>query len=167
MENTTLILSNQKGSTLLLVVMILLLVTLIGTLATNNSNIEIKIAGNYKAIKQDFYRADAATMEAVQRVQNSTKLNLRNRVASWMNDDAVNMTDFDNWDFDDIGGDDNAVVSGVDPNTVYSVVDNGATGNTDISIDNEPVMRDLTIYGVHNNPRGGQTFIEMGYKKKF
>lgn len=58
-------LRDEKGSTLVLALMILVILTLIGIAATNTSTIEIQIAGNERAYKEAFFKADAGVSYVV------------------------------------------------------------------------------------------------------
>lgn len=53
--------NNEEGFVLVVSLMILVVLTILGTLATTTTDIELNIAGNDKLEKQTFYRADGAT----------------------------------------------------------------------------------------------------------
>ena len=61
-------LSNENGVALFVAVLILLVATMIGYFATQNTSIELQIAGNQRVYQRAFYRADAASMEGAQRL---------------------------------------------------------------------------------------------------
>jgi Tfp pilus assembly protein PilX len=64
------ILTNDKGSAILVALMILVLLTIIGMAATQNSNTELKITTNSQLYKMAFYAAESGWQElAVQIVQ--------------------------------------------------------------------------------------------------
>ncbi|PXF60360.1 MAG: hypothetical protein C4B58_00555 [Deltaproteobacteria bacterium] len=58
-------LRDKDGSALVIALMILVILTLIGIAATNTSIIEMQIAGNEKAYKEAFYKADAGVSYVV------------------------------------------------------------------------------------------------------
>ncbi len=55
----------DQGSVLLIVLMLLLLVTMIGLASMDNSVMELKIAGNDRVAKRNFYNAEAGLFNAV------------------------------------------------------------------------------------------------------
>ncbi|MBU0945616.1 MAG: hypothetical protein KJ804_08530 [Proteobacteria bacterium] len=52
---------NEQGFVLILSLLMLLILTIIGVSATNNTSIELQIAGNDRVHKQTFYQADGGT----------------------------------------------------------------------------------------------------------
>ena len=66
------ILTNDKGSAILVALMILVLLTIIGMAATQNSNTELKITTNSQLYKMAFYAAESGWQDmAVWIVQNN------------------------------------------------------------------------------------------------
>jgi len=59
-DNMTTPLDNQKGFVLIASLMFLLVLTLIGMFAANTTTIELKIAGNDRFAKEDFYAQEAS-----------------------------------------------------------------------------------------------------------
>jgi Tfp pilus assembly protein PilX len=55
----------EQGSVLLIILMLLLLVTMIGLASMDNSVMELKIAGNDRVAKRNFYNAEAGLFNAV------------------------------------------------------------------------------------------------------
>ena len=62
---TIAVLNNEKGSVIIAALMVLVLLTIIGVASTNISNTEIKISTHELIYQQNFYRAEGATLEAV------------------------------------------------------------------------------------------------------
>ena len=72
MKEIKLILTNDKGSAILVALMILVLLTIIGMAATQNSNTELKITTNSQLYKMAFYAAESGWQDmAVWIVQNN------------------------------------------------------------------------------------------------
>ena len=136
------------------------LLTIIGISATNTTSIELQIAGNDRIYKQNFYRAEAATMEAAQVIENATNTQLTDRTITALIIDVV-MTDLTNW----TSG--NFAVASIDPNitTNYSMVDRGIAPGS--SLDSSGAqLHEYSIYGLCN-ANNGQSFIVIGYRKRF
>ena len=55
------VVSNKRGSALIVALLMLVVLTLIGISATTSTNFELQIAGNDKLFKRAFYAADGAT----------------------------------------------------------------------------------------------------------
>ncbi len=66
LPKTTSILKNEEGSVIFAALMILVLLTIIGIASTNISNTEVRIAGHEVVYQQNFYRAEGASVEAVE-----------------------------------------------------------------------------------------------------
>ena len=101
-------LGNEDGSVLVVALLMMVFLSLLGLSSTTTSSIELQIAGNDRSYKQNLYRAEAAAMEAVQRLENETSEQvLVERTADWLHDSDM-MNVIGNWNYDDSGGDDNA-----------------------------------------------------------
>ena len=160
---------DEKGSILIIALVMLAFLTLLGISVTNTSTIEVQIAGNERFHKQNFYRAEAAAMEAAQRLQNeSDKQTLINRTATWLHDSNT-MTDLSNWDHDDAGLNDNAETAdaSIDPDntTYFSVVDLGIITGASLAMGGTNV-HDYAILGLCDRT-DGQAMVEIGYRKRF
>ena len=55
----------EEGSALLVVLVLLVLITIIGLSSVNNASMEMKIAGNDRVAKRNFYNAEAGLFDAV------------------------------------------------------------------------------------------------------
>ncbi|MFP3983067.1 MAG: pilus assembly PilX N-terminal domain-containing protein [Desulfurivibrionaceae bacterium] len=62
---------NEKGFVLVASLMILLILIIIGVSATTNTTIELQIAGNDKAAKKTFYKADGGTELAAEALEHN------------------------------------------------------------------------------------------------
>lgn len=65
------LLKNEDGAILVIALVLLALLSLLGIAATNTATLEIQIAANDRTYKQNFYMAEAALREAMQRLENS------------------------------------------------------------------------------------------------
>jgi Tfp pilus assembly protein PilX len=64
-KNSTSILKNEDGAVLVAAILILVLLTIVGIVSTTISNTEINTAFNEIIYQQNLYRAEGATIEAV------------------------------------------------------------------------------------------------------
>jgi len=71
------LLKNEEGFVLVVSLIMLALLSLLGVAATNTSTLEIKIADNNRRYTQNFYMAESAIREALQRITNQDSENLK------------------------------------------------------------------------------------------
>ncbi len=57
--------SNEEGFALVTTLVIMVILILLGTFAINNTSTEIKIAGNDRAVKEDFFNQEACVSDGV------------------------------------------------------------------------------------------------------
>lgn len=62
---------NEEGFVLVFALLIMAVLTVLGLMATNNTIIEMQIAGNEKLSKLTFYKAESAAYEAGQRLDDT------------------------------------------------------------------------------------------------
>ncbi|WP_300668311.1 pilus assembly PilX N-terminal domain-containing protein [Desulfoluna sp.] len=56
---------NEEGNVMLVIVVLLFLITMIGLASMNNSVMEVRLAGNDRVSKRDFYNAEAGLFDSV------------------------------------------------------------------------------------------------------
>ncbi len=158
---------NEDGSALIISVLILMLLTFLGIAATNTTNIETYIAGNEKTYKQNFYMAEGAVQEAIQRIENETIADqLRGTTSSyvWLNT-CSDLKDTD-WDNDGQSGTVSSSASAL--GSSFEVFDGGiAKGSKASSIKiTSSSVHEYAVYGRSTN-NNGQVVVEAGFKKRF
>jgi len=165
-------LNTEDGSVLVLALLMLAFLSILGVSATTTSTIEVQIAGNDRAFKQNFYKAEAGAMEAAQRLENETDTTvLINRTPIYLTlfDSAVDMTQSSNWDYDDAGGDDNAETADVsidpDGTTYLSIVDIGIAAGSSLSLGSTN-LHEYAIYGLYKST-DGESLAEVGYRRRY
>ena len=165
-------LNTEDGSVLVLALLMLAFLSILGVSATTTSTIEVQIAGNDRAFKQNFYKAEAGAMEAAKRLENETDTTvLINRTPIYLTlfDSAVDMTQSSKWDYDDAGGDDNAETADVsiDPGgtTYLSIVDIGIAAGSSLSLGSTN-LHEYAIYGLYKST-DGESLVEVGYRRRF
>jgi len=148
--------NNQNGSVMVIALMLMALLTLLGVSAINSATIEIQIAGNERSYKQNFYKAEAAAIEAIQIIQNSNKSQLEAGLIKGIIKD-VKMTKNSNWNDSN-----NYLTSKIDSNSYYSIVYEGfKPGSPPLT----QALHYFLIYGCYRGS-GGVVLIETGYRKR-
>jgi hypothetical protein len=88
------LLKNEEGFVLVVSLIMLALLSLLGVAATNTSTLEIKIADNNRRYTQNFYMAESAIREALQRITNNdgadnrADTGIQATTSSWVMSDA-------------------------------------------------------------------------------
>ena len=158
----------ERGTIMPLALVLLLLLTMIGIAATMTSEVEIRIAGNEVAYKENLYFAEGSAMAGVQMLENETDTSvLKDLSFDWLHSSLpdTNISSDTNWNPDenkaytelDLGDDYTgflAVYQGIDPGGSLDI--GGAT----------TTLHRYTIYG-RSARKNGEAIIEVGYKKRF
>jgi len=150
---------NEDGSIIVIVLIVLMLVTMMGVSSTTTSTIEIQIAGNEKNYKENFYLAEAAAMEAIQRMEmapsESLQLNKPTTLA-WMNikDAQPGDTGFGS-------------TSSSTGNGTYFATNQGFTTGTSLGMTGTSQLYTFEVFGIVDNGARGRSEIEVGYKRRF
>ena len=163
MENNSL-LANEDGSIIIIVLVVLMLVTMMGISATTTSTIEMQIADNEKRYKGNFYTAEAAVMEGMQRIDmapaEELKLN-QPTTLSWINtaNYAVDVNDPT-----DVAANARVASSG---NGIYYATNQGFTTGTSLGMTGTSQLYTFAVHGVVDRGTRGRSHIELGYKRRF
>ncbi len=154
----------EGGTIMPIALVLLLLLTMIGIAATMTSEVEIRIAGNEVAYKENLYYAEGSAMAGVQILENETDTtSLKDLSIPWLLSSLpnTNISSDTNWNNAytelDVGDDYTgflAVYQGIDPGGSLDI--GGAT----------TTLHRYTIYG-RSAQKNGEAIIEVGYKKRF
>ena len=160
---------NGEGGTILpIALVLLLLLTMIGIAATMTSEVEIRIAGNEVAYKENLYFAEGSAMAGVQMLENETDTSMLQDLSfHWLHSSLpnTNISGDTNWNPDDNNAY-TALVGGEGYTgylAVYQGIDSG--GSLDIG-GATTTLHTYTIYG-RSARKNGEAIIEVGYKKRF
>ncbi len=161
-------LANENGSAIVIALMLLSLLTVMGIWSTRKANIETLIAGNEVARKQTFFRTEGGVIEGGFAIEEAATGDLSSRAPVWLTDASIapDMTDPDNWDFDEAGADDTAVPSELDDEVGYCALDKGITAGDSLVMTGATHVRTYAVYSFHDS-RNGQSLMEVGYKRRF
>jgi hypothetical protein len=157
------LLKNEDGSVLVMALVMLVLLTLLGIAATRTSSIEIQVSGNERIYRENLYRAEAATMEASQQLEDVTP-NPKENPPGWLNPTVGDVNDNDArnksyWE----GGAPYGPETSVDANTLFLAGSNGVVGSLDMS---KSKVNCYAVYG-RCEDKNGEVIIRVDYRRAF
>jgi hypothetical protein len=160
------ILKDEKGVVLITALMILVLLTIIGIASTTVSNTETKIATSEAVYQQNFYRAEGATMEAVEQMESLPDPKTADPGWLWASLGTFtedNLYDSPFWE----GSMSDATP---EPSTLsdtrFVVVSEGIAAGSSLDMGSSKI-HGYIIYGRCAPPKRGATIVEIGYLKAF
>jgi Tfp pilus assembly protein PilX len=156
--------SHQEGSIVIVALVLLVLVTLMGVSITQITSVEMRIAGNERDYKRVFYLAEAAAMEALQRLENADPQDLKTSTTAleWLHDSSTDLEDKDNMK----NTDSISTESAFDQDTYFAVTARGITGGSSLSVTTSSRLYSFDAYGYSEKQRG-RAHIVGGYKRRF
>ena len=169
MVKTNAIIKNDDGAVIIFVAMLILaLLSIISIAASNTANIEVLIAGNEYGHKQNFYLAEGAAMEAVDKLEAisdpyDTPIVWIEKLMRVLGDDNLN----EYWvklEYHDPNGAVPAASSADMDNTHYIAGAEGIVGGASLGLGGSSV-HGYAIYGRCEN--NGVVSIKVGYRKAF
>ena len=162
------ILQNEDGSVIVMVLVILVALTMIGIISTEDTVVELQIVRNETLYRQNFFRAESASIEGAQVMEDSNLTGPINWIQTLAT--APDMEDVSNWDF--TVGTGNAQLSNnmdnPDPNNTagYAAIFIKKVGSKKMT--NPTSLYLYHVYGLSDSTSGqGQSMIRMGYNKRF
>ncbi|MGD8961625.1 MAG: hypothetical protein PVF29_15205 [Desulfobacterales bacterium] len=166
-KNSTSILKNEDGAVLVAAILILVLLTIVGIVSTTISNTEINTAFNEIIYQQNLYRAEGATIEAVDLLDGIA--DPKSSPPSWLEPDLDQITDADINDHtfwqSGLSGTMPQASSTLD-DTSFVVVSEGLVSGTSLGMGSAKV-HSYSVFGRSAPPNRGATIIEIGYLKAF
>jgi len=163
------ILKNQNGAVMILLsMMILMLLTIISFSASKTANTEVQIAGNEYLYHNNFYCAEGAVIETIDKMEALPSVDMD--VIDWLmheTDEVANdnnlygyWNDEDRED-DDANPEDAAVCA---EHTEFMTVHHGVLAGSSLDM-SKPSKHAYSIYGYSRNR--GSVMIKAGYAKAF
>ena len=152
--------------------LILVLLTIIGIASTNISNTEVKIAAHELIHQQNFYRAEGATLQALDEMETMSNPETEDPPLAWMTQTLANsdnlidtgaLYDSTFWERDT--GDPTPEASTFS-DTRFVVVAGGIVEGESLDMGSTKIHR-YGIYGRSAPPNRGAVTIEVGYLKAF
>lgn len=160
------ILKSEDGSVLVIALIMMVLITLVGLSTNRTASIELQIAGNEKVFKQNLFTAEAAAMEAMQRLEEVDNL-IENPAVFLIPEDTVTDNDIrnaDNWE-NGFGGTNAAVSTTLDGggNVRYVAVSMGIEPGSGLGLGGSRIYS-YKVFG-RSSQNNGESIILMGYRK--
>jgi hypothetical protein len=161
LQKTADLMNNEGGSVIIAALLVLVLLTISVIASTSVSNTEVQIAGHTVAYQQNFYRAEGATMEAVEQLE--AVPDPLNPPLDWVEPDMDQISDENirDWDLDP----EKVVDSSLEDTSslvVYTGIVSGNTMNMGSS-----TIHGYRIYGRCSPPKRGTAVVQIGYLKAF
>lgn len=177
---------NEEGFVLVLGLVFLVVLSLLAVAGVRMTSTELKIAGNERIAKVNFYNAEAAAFEGVQRNLNkynpedllpehSDFDNVNNPELQTVTDETDDMANLDQEDGDGNAGTDGKVDQTVASDLPAAILD-GGTMELLVVLNSIPTgsslglggtrLYDFTSYG-YAAKNNGSSLIKVGFKKRF
>ncbi|MFH2064553.1 MAG: pilus assembly PilX N-terminal domain-containing protein [Pseudomonadota bacterium] len=166
MKKTLQIINNEEGSLIAIVLLLMAVLTVIGISASNTAITESQIVRNETSYKTSFFRAEAAAIEAIQRLQDEMNLDVfpptylmpigtittPNQLLD-RNDPA--------WGFAEDSG-----LDGPTTDVEFLAVSTGIQTGSSMAMGAAQV-HSYVVYGREQDARGGDVIVGIGYTKPF
>ena len=153
----------QKGSIIIIALVLLMLVTLMGISITQITGIEMQVAGNERDYKELFYLAEAAMMEALQRMDDASNQNLRPTTTTftWLHNTATNL------DSQSVIADtDVSTVSAVNADTArFAATAQGIASGSSLAMTTTSQLYSFEVHGYAE--KRGRAHVAGGYRRRF
>jgi hypothetical protein len=169
---TTSIFKNEEGVVMIAALLILVLLTIIGIASTNISNTEVKIAVHELIHQQNFYRAEGATLQALDLMEGTGNPETEDPPLTWMTQTLANSDNlldtgalYDSA-FWESGSADATPEESTFSDTRFVVVAGGIVEGESLDMGSTKI-HDYTIIGRSAPPNRGAVTIEVGYLKAF
>jgi hypothetical protein len=168
----TSILKNEEGAVIIAALLILVLLTIIGIASTNISNTEVRIAAHEAIHQQNFYRAEGATLQAIDEMEGMSNPETEDPPLAWMTQTLANSQslldsgNLYNSTFWDSGSGDATPAGSTFSDTRYVVVSGGIAEGESLDMGSTKI-HGYTIYGRSAPANRGSVTVEVGYLKAF
>jgi hypothetical protein len=156
------VLQNENGVVVVAALVFLVLLTVISITSNNVSNTEIQIAGNELVYQQNFYRAEGATLEAVELLEAMADPKIA--APAWLEPalNSVTAAEIETWQF----GGAPAPRTGTLADTSFVVISEGISKGSSLDMGSSKV-HSYAVYGRCEPADRGATNIQIGYRKAF
>jgi Tfp pilus assembly protein PilX len=168
MKNRLPIINNEEGSLIAIVLLLMAVLTVIGISASNTSISESQVVRNETGYKSSFFRAEAAAIEAIQRLEDEINLDsfppLYLMPIGTVSDDNV-LPAVALWETN--GQDSNIAVPVPKTKLRYLAVTRGIQAGSSMAM-GEAQVHSYVVYGREwSDDYGGNVIVGIGYTKPF
>lgn len=160
----------SSGAALIVVLMVMAVLTLLGTVAISTTVVDLEIARSHKELRENFYLAEAAAMEGLQRLLNSPTIDRVECFLFWHHDRAsieeqsLDLTDPAQWRTLDHEGA-NARGSDLDPHIFMAAAEERVAGGSSL-ISTESRLYVNHVYGLCTK-YNAQNLVQVGYFMRY
>lgn len=159
-----------RGSTLVVVLLIMAAISIFGAMSLNFSSVELQISGNERQMREVFYLSESAALEGVQRLENTPRIDLEDKVYYWHHrgdakgHDKLDFRDLQQWDADG-HGEDNARKSALDSKSCFAAVEHRLAAGSS-AIVTGPRLYLNQVFGMSDKYKSGN-LVEIGYQLRY
>lgn len=159
----------QRGAALVITLMVLAAVTMLGVAAMNATCVEYKLSRNEREVQESFYLAEAAVIEAVQRLHGLPHDDLSDHVSKWhhVRHNEEGQVDFrkpENWIVEE-SREPNAMGSTLHPQSFFTAVEWDVAVGASLIVTGSRLYANR-IYGISKREIS-DTLIEIGYYMRY
>ncbi len=157
-----LILKNQEGSAIVIALLALAVLSIMGVASINTTRIELKIVRNEQIYQSHFYQAEAAVMEAAQRLaceSNIAQIRADSTTKPWLVSADIDLENLDTF----TANDSTALLS---DEASFAVNARGIVPGGSLDMTTGTNMYVFGIYG-YSADNDSSVFIGIGYKKRY
>ncbi len=155
---------NEQGSVLILALILMSVLSIIAVTSVTMTTTEYKIVRNERIYQDNFYRAESASRQGLQTLEEASSSDLEDRsfqALAWLSqkNDNTDMSDTSLWDSTNSAG---ASISNAD----YAVVETGISQGSSLDMTATSNLYKYISYGHGHSGNGGTSVIEIGYKMR-
>ena len=161
---------DKRGMATVVVLLVMTALTVLGVMSINLTTIELDIARNERDARENFYLAEGAAMEGIQRLVNASQIDLEEKMMSWHHskrsfaNERINFRNPEFWDADG-RGEDNALTGSVASDTFIAAVEKRvATGSSAVVTESRLYLNQ--VYGLSTR-HGCVDLVEIGYYLRY
>jgi hypothetical protein len=162
------LLNNSSGSALLIVLLVLIALSILGFACIHSGIIELKISSNERQMKENFYLAESAAMEGVQRLAAMPSDDLNEREAFWHHSPGAGAIDFRNpekWVYRGDHEHSNCMAAGFHTDTFIAAVEWRVAAGSSLVM-TETRLYQNRIYGLCRR-HGADSLVEIGINRRY
>lgn len=163
-------LAKSSGYALIVVLLVMGALTVLGIVAINITVVDLEIARSHRELRENFYLAEAAAMEGIQRLLNSPGIDLVECFPFWYHDlakverDRLEFRHPENWHTSDPRHA-NALQSALDPNAFMAAAEQRVAGGSSL-IATESRLYLTRVYGLCMK-YNAENLVQVGYYMRY
>ena len=162
-KNTIAVINNEEGSTIVLAMLMLAVLTILGISSINTSTMELQIVHNEKIYQRNFYQAEAAVLEAAQRLSSESNIDeirpsRTTKFTSWLRSSDINLDTLSIFTAND-------AASLLSNNATFAANATGIVSGGSLGMTKDSNIYGFKIYG-YSIDNDGNVLITIGFKTR-